>query len=111
MNESVRNMGEPVRSVFADDPEMVELVELFVSELPDRVRAISDAAREGRAGDLRDLAHQLKGAAGGYGFGIVSEAAAEVEAPLRSGGVDLNSVRSKVDDLVDLCSRVTADAE
>lgn len=103
--------GGRVRSVFADDPAMAELIELFVGELPNRVSAMRAAAVEGRLDDLRHLAHQLKGAAGGYGFSPVSEAAAQVETPLRNGTFDLDSVRSKVDDLVELCGRVTSGTE
>jgi len=103
--------SDPIFSSFGSDPDMAELVELFVSELPDRVEAIRSAAHQGRLSDLRILAHNMKGAAGGYGFGVLSDAAAAVEGPLRTGAMDLNSVRSKVDELVNLCGRASAGGE
>ena len=100
----------PIRSTLANDPDMADLIELFVSELPNRVELLRVAAEQGRASDVRDLAHQLKGAAGGYGFAVIGEAAADIETPLRSGAADLNSVRRQVDALIELCSRVSGHA-
>jgi CheY-like chemotaxis protein len=67
-------------SVYADDPDMAELVESFVASLHEKRNAIASAAREADLEPLRRLAHQLKGAGGGYGFPSLTSAAAEVEA-------------------------------
>ena len=50
--------------MLASDPEMAELVALFVDELPTRVAAIQQAAADGDWLQVRLLAHQLKGAGG-----------------------------------------------
>jgi signal transduction histidine kinase/DNA-binding response OmpR family regulator len=67
-------------SVYADDPDMAELIEAFVGSLHEKRNAIARAAREADLEPLRRLAHQLKGAGGGYGFPILTSAAAQVEA-------------------------------
>ncbi len=38
--------------------------------------------------DLQTLAHQLKGAGGGYGFAQITEAAGRLEQTLKSGASD-----------------------
>jgi HPt (histidine-containing phosphotransfer) domain-containing protein len=102
----------PITSEFADDPDMAELVGLFISELPQRVGAILGALTAGDMAMLRRLAHQLKGAGAGYGFPLISERAAEVERRLLCGPnaapSDLDAVRGQVKELVDLCRRACA---
>ncbi|QDU73009.1 Hpt domain-containing protein [Mucisphaera calidilacus] len=98
---------EPLLSEFADDPDMRELVEMFVEELPGRVSSIEAALAEGLLEDLARLSHQLKGAAGGYGFMPITDAAREVEA-LAKSGAELDALRGEVDALLGLCRRAQA---
>jgi HPt (histidine-containing phosphotransfer) domain-containing protein len=49
------------------------------------------------------LAHQLKGAAGGYGFPALSQAAGQVEASIEK---DIAEMQHAVDDLILLCKQV-----
>lgn len=97
---------EPLLSEFASDPDMQELVAMFVDDLPERVSALERAIEQEEAGleDLIRLAHQLKGAAGGYGFMPITDAAREVESLARAGG-EVDALRVEVDQLVDLCRR------
>jgi len=88
---------------------MQELIGLFIEELPERLRAIESALAERRANDLRRVAHQLRGACGGYGFPVLSLAAGKVEDAVRAlptPEADLAEVKAGVDELVDLCRRV-----
>ncbi|MCA1771341.1 MAG: response regulator [Halomonas sp.] len=73
-------------SAYADDPDMDELVAGFVERLPQQLADLRLAADEGNSAKLQSLAHQLKGAAGGYGFMPVSEQAAAVEASAQDEG-------------------------
>ncbi|MEM6798232.1 MAG: Hpt domain-containing protein [Planctomycetota bacterium] len=50
------------------DPAFQKLIELFVEGLATRAEALEHARLAGDRIALRSLAHQLKGAAGGYGF-------------------------------------------
>jgi CheY-like chemotaxis protein len=96
-----------VVSVYADDPEMVELVGAFVATLPDKRRALAAAARDPDLEPLRRLAHQLKGSGGGYGFPTLSAAAARVEALV---GGDDRALVENVDALLSLLDRIAAPA-
>ena len=93
-----------LRSTCADAPEMLELVEGFVAEMPALVAELSRLADAAGADDLRQLqrlVHQLKGSGGGYGFMPVTDRAAAVETLLRDGG-DLPALRRSLGELTDL---------
>lgn len=78
MNEQDQ-LPDVLVSEFADDEDMLELVEMFVEELPQRASSIEKALAEADFATLQTLAHQLKGAAGGYGFPRISEVAKSLE--------------------------------
>lgn len=108
MSTGPESNGAAIRSEFADDPEMRELVELFVSELPERVSALASAWDDRDANALTRLAHQMKGAAPGYGFDVLGSAAAKIEDRLRDASdpeAELSSVKQELDTLLDLCRR------
>ncbi len=99
----------PITSLFADDPEMRELIAEFAGEMPKRAETLLQLLNESRLAELRSLAHQLKGAGSGYGFDMLSEAAAALEATLlRQGQAELGEVNARVSELADMCSRVVA---
>lgn len=93
------------RSDFADDPDMAEIVALFVSELPQRMAAMQAALAGNDIERLRTLAHQLKGAAGGYGFPKLGEAAALIDRGIKEG-CDGNVLRSRLGMLAAIAGRI-----
>lgn len=97
--------SNPIRSEFASDSEMTELIEMFVNEMPERISSISTCCREQRLTELQTLAHQLKGSGAGYGFEPISIVAAQLESSLKSH-IDIETIRKEVDELVDICRRV-----
>ena len=68
---------------FPDDPEMAELAELFLEGLAARIAAIREGWEAQDLAQVRFGSHQLRGAAGGYGFPEIGEAAGLVEDLLR----------------------------
>ena len=99
---------EPILSDFAGDPEMKELLAMFVSDLPAKLDAIERAWRAADVDSIRRIAHQLKGASGGYGFGTVGSAAARLEATLNTQTSDLESAQQELLSLLEICRRVQA---
>ncbi|MCC7407660.1 MAG: Hpt domain-containing protein [Phycisphaeraceae bacterium] len=97
----------PLWSTLAGDRDMAELIEYFVSELPQRVAALADAAQQADLKALASHVHQIKGAAGGYGFEPITDLARKVEKLAREE-TDLTAVRQAVDELITLCSRARA---
>ncbi|MDP1661697.1 MAG: Hpt domain-containing protein [Phycisphaerales bacterium] len=102
----------PIRSEFSNDPDMREIVELYVQEMPARVSKLQELWAAQQMDDLKRLAHQLKGASGGYGFAPVGSAAGKVEHSLLalaegSASVSLEQLRNQFEDLLSMCRRVT----
>ena len=94
-----------VYSHLATDPNLGELVELFVQEMPDRINALETHARSHDWLQLTRTAHQLKGSAGSYGFGEITPCAARLEVAARDGGQE-EEILSTLDELLHLCRRI-----
>jgi HPt (histidine-containing phosphotransfer) domain-containing protein len=112
MSGSSFHPSKPLTSQFDFDPDMTELIALFVSELPARMGALSNAVKGRQVADLQRLAHQLKGASAGYGYPTIGEAAAKVERELKANQSDaeqaIEAAQNSLNELVDLCRRASA---
>lgn len=64
---------------------MIDIVREFAEELPDRAASIEQMWESRDREGLQTLAHQLKGAGGGYGFPEITQYAADLEAALKTG--------------------------
>lgn len=89
------------------NPAFRPLAERFVEALPDRVGAIRQAIDEDRREEATRLAHQLKGAGGGYGFTSISSAAAAVEGALESDA-QVDTVVAALSRLAKACGDASA---
>ncbi len=94
-------------SALGNDPDLAEIVALFVDEMPGRVRNLQAHFSCANWDELARLAHQLKGAAGSYGFDQITPLAAQFETVVRDGR-PLSLVREALDDLVEGCRRLRA---
>lgn len=74
-----------ILSDFADDPQMHEILEEFCGRLPDTVCRLQQAFELKDITAVQRIAHQMKGAGGGYGFTTLSEIGAQLEAEARMG--------------------------
>jgi PAS domain S-box-containing protein len=97
-------------STMAGDPDMAPLIERFVESLPVRVSAMRDAAEREDTQALTRLVHQLKGAAGGYGFALITDATAQLERALRADPRAAGPAGRLLDELTGLCQRARAGA-
>jgi len=98
---------EALISSFADDEDMLELVEMFVEELPSRAKSIESALNEQDLATLKSLAHQLKGAAGGYGFPAITEMARDLEETCEMQG-DLEKLKAQTQQIIAMCHSARA---
>jgi HPt (histidine-containing phosphotransfer) domain-containing protein len=76
---------QPIRSVFEDDPDMLEIIREFATELPQRANEIEGLLAGNHRAKLQTAAHQLKGAGGGYGFQPITDSAGLLEHALKHG--------------------------
>ena len=98
---------QPVYSTLGADPDLGELVEMFASEMPDRIdnllRLYNGEDRE----EFRRAVHQIKGAAGSYGFHAITPSAARLEISLKTEQPEAQ-IQQELNELLDLCRRVRA---
>lgn len=103
-----RDAEPPLHSHFANDPDMAELVQLFVDEMEARVGALRDALTVGDGDRLRAMLRRLMGAASGYGFPEISDHAARVEESALAGEAQASGLTEQIEELIELCRRATA---
>lgn len=89
----------------ADDADIAELIQEFVQRLPVIVGQIETHLNAWDKEPLTRVVHQLRGAAGGYGFDPITKVAAEAEKLLRSGA-EPPQVRVVIDVLMRLIRSV-----
>ena len=104
MTTTTTNHSE-IYSSFGDDPDLGDLVEIFVSEIPDRVATLLEAFESGDRESLRRTAHQLKGAAGSYGFDQLTPYSAALERSVIDDCPE-ETVQQTLQELVDICKLV-----
>ena len=98
----------PLYSSFRGDPDMDEIVAEFVRELPERIDEMRSSLDDSDWSRLRRVAHQLKGASGGYGFETLGEAAASLEEELKRDERDLETLSRELESLASVCERASA---
>jgi HPt (histidine-containing phosphotransfer) domain-containing protein len=101
---------DPIRSSYQDDPDMMEIVREFVSELPERAVALEECVESGDLAKLQTLAHQLKGAGGGYGFPQITEAAARLESDVK-GGAEAGAIKDSLGLLIEVLGAASVSEE
>jgi len=98
---------EPIYSALGGDEDLAEIVEMFVDEMPTRISALLGYLDNSDWEALRVTAHQLKGAAGSYGFTPISPCAATLEDSIREEASE-ERIQEAVEDLVAMCRRARA---
>jgi histidine phosphotransfer protein HptB len=94
-----------IYSHLSSDPDLADIVEMFVQEMPGRAQRLTGQMDAKDWDGLQHTVHQLKGAAGSYGFEPVSRAAAKAESAVRNAEPE-EQVRATLEELLDLCGRV-----
>lgn len=92
-------------SSLAGDPDLGEIVDMFVDEMPGRVENLTRCLAAGDWTQLGRYAHQMKGACGSYGFDQLTAPAARLEHACRETS-DEQEIREALEDLAQLCQRV-----
>jgi PAS domain S-box-containing protein len=101
--------AQPLLSDLEEDPDLLPAIAAFVDVLPARVTAIEAALRQADYAALANLAHQLKGSAGTFGFMPITMAADAVEQQVRAGAA-VDALARAIADLSALTARVRSRA-
>ncbi|MBX7168404.1 MAG: Hpt domain-containing protein [Pirellulales bacterium] len=98
-------LPEAFYSSLAADPDMSELVDMFVDEMPDRIASLQAQYDAANWTELGRLAHQMKGAAGSYGFNQLTPFAARLEGTVKEHKPE-TEIQSALSELTELCRRI-----
>lgn len=101
---------ECIYSTLGDDPDLGEIVELFVEEMPARMAALTSCRDAQDWQQLGRLAHQLKGACGSYGFAQLTAQAARLEKACRCDEPTEEQMLAELQQMLSMCSRVRSGA-
>jgi HPt (histidine-containing phosphotransfer) domain-containing protein len=102
---SQQTADQAVYSTFGTDPDLSELVTMFVESMPERIDSLQQEFENENWDLLRRSAHQLKGSAGGYGFDQITPLATQLEMAVSQGRSN-DEILTSLRELVDLCRRV-----
>ena len=105
MNQS--DTAEWIYSELGGDPDLGDLVEMFVEEMPQRIDAFQQTWTDKNPEELGRLAHQMKGAAGSYGFSQLTSHAAKLERAVKDHQPEEEVLKS-LQELIRMCSQVRA---
>ena len=94
-------------SEYADDPDLADLVVEFVEQLPQRIERLEQAVNDADRSQLADVAHQLAGAAGGYGFASITQVARTLEQQALRETL-ITPLRATAAELTELCRQAVA---
>ena len=104
---------EPVAdSDDAIDQELQQLINGFVSRLPDTVREITTYYRQKKWQELAISSHRLKGAGGAFGFPELSEISSKIMEQVKPGADDKaeNHLQDLIERLNQRCQQITKKA-
>jgi HPt (histidine-containing phosphotransfer) domain-containing protein len=93
------NTAPIVSELLDEEPEMLPLVERFVTGVPEHVARLRLHFQRGEWERLRDAAHELKGTAGNMGFPSLMKLA---------DGIEKRAAKQSPDDLANLLSETEA---
>jgi signal transduction histidine kinase/PleD family two-component response regulator len=98
--------GSPrLRSSLAGNDKFKNVLDKFVARLPERIDELQRLMNEKDLENLGRAVHQLKGAAGGYGFPEITAAAGKAMHSIRESGA-VEQISSQVEEIVALIRQV-----
>jgi len=77
------------------------MVDMFVNNLPKRLKEMQEALNEGNLQDLAFKVHVLKGLGSSAGFPIYTDKAGALEQAVMNNQID--RVREQLDEMIQLC--------
>ena len=98
-----------LRSTMVDDPAFGPLVHEFIDRFPDYIARLRRSLAERNFAELADIAHQLAGAGGSFGFECITDSALRIEVLWRTG--DTRSLHAAAEELIVLCESGIAGAK
>ncbi len=95
--------GGDIFSFLADDPDYHKTIEMFIDNLPGRLKEMEEALEQGALDELATKVHALKGLGGFAGFPVYSDKARSLEEMIKDN--DIETIRLQLDEMINLCRR------
>jgi HPt (histidine-containing phosphotransfer) domain-containing protein len=102
MISDLQNNSSPIKSLYADDDLIAEILPAFVHNLPKYVEQLRVAICTGDIVAAAKVCHDLKGTAGGYGYPQIGSLAQTLEDEVK-GGFDLPEASILLEQIARLC--------
>jgi len=110
MIDQANASASPIPSeLVRQDEEFADIVEEFLNSMPERLEQIRSALAKQDFDALKSYAHQLKGSGGGYGYPMLTAAAAHLEQ--QAAAAELEACQATVAELQNLASRLVLRAD
>jgi signal transduction histidine kinase/CheY-like chemotaxis protein/HPt (histidine-containing phosphotransfer) domain-containing protein len=93
-----------VSTLFADEPELADLILEFVKKLPDMIKNIETSYAAEKMEELRQEVHTLKGTGGNFGYAELFELAKRIEFEIVAGNRE--EIGVLINSLVDVAKRI-----
>ena len=90
----------------ADDAEFMEIVNLYVSELPDKISRLETALQDSKWAQLQSIVHNLKGTGASYGYDVITQIATPLNDNLKQNVLD--NVEQQTHHLIEVCQQIIA---
>jgi signal transduction histidine kinase/DNA-binding response OmpR family regulator len=104
-DESEKSNCIPITSSLLEkEPEFIDIVEKFVSDLPNKFADIKMHVANENWSELRGIVHTLKGSGGGMGYSILTNISGNIEFQIINQ--NYNDVKSLVNQLEEVCQRI-----
>lgn len=94
----------PLKSTYADDPAIAEILPLFLNNVPKYLGDLEARLEHQDWAGAARVCHDLKGTAGGYGYPDIGAATLRLETELK-GGCQPALVQSYLHEVRTLCLR------
>ena len=96
--------NEPLKSIYADDEAVADILPLFVANVPKYLANLSQHIATGDWAMAARVCHDLKGTAGGYGYPDIGAVAKQLEAEVK-GARSMDILERHLSEAKILCTR------
>jgi FOG: HPt domain len=86
------------------DRDLEELIPVFLDNRVKDIENLKSAVTANDYDKLRSIGHNLKGVGGGYGFAMITDLGADIEAAAKVN--DIKTINELIDSLADYLERV-----
>ena len=107
----MNNMSNQIitSELLKEDPSLIDLIDRFLTRLPDMQAAITSAYDEQDWEIFLSLVHQMKGVGGNYGYSMLTTLCAEIETMAKEE--NFSEVKDKLVEFELMCEQILAGNE